>query len=112
MNIVHDCDYPVDNSTMDLWIVITIPLVSALTGLITTGVVMAVGGLGVLRSLNRRLLLVEERIEDTDTRITKEVKRRASDAAVEAKRTSAEQMATNYMAQKKPQEFDRPKVVG
>jgi len=82
---------------MEAWTLVAIPVVSALTGLITAGVVMAVGGLGVLRALHRRLLLAEERIEDTDSRITREVKRRASIAAQDAKRTSPEQEAAAYL---------------
>jgi len=97
---------------MEVWLIIAIPVVSALTGLITTGVVMMVGGLGVLQSFNRRLILVEERIEDTDTRITREVKRRAADKAVEVKRTSPEQMAKDYMAGAPTPATQRPKVVG
>lgn len=97
---------------MDVWMLIAIPVVSALTGLITTGVVMALGGMGVMQSLHRRLILVEERIEDTDTRITREVKRRAAGAAVEAKKTSPEQQAKDFMAATPPPTDLRPKIVG
>lgn len=96
---------------MDVWSFIAIPLVGALTALITTGIVMTVGGMGVLSSLNRRLHLLEEQIEHTDTRITKEVKRRAADAAVEAKRDSPEKQAADYLSKAGTSRSARPKVV-
>lgn len=96
---------------MEVWQFIAIPLVSALTGLITTGIVMTVGGMGVLSNLSRRLHLLEEQIEHTDERITKEVKRRAADAAVEAKRTSPEQQARDHLAKQGTAAVSRPKVV-
>jgi len=82
---------------MEVWLIVAIPVVSALTGVLTAGLVMVIGGAGVLRALHRRLLSVEDRIEDTDTRITREVKRRAADKAVEAKRTTPEREAAEYL---------------
>jgi len=98
---------------MDVWIVIAIPVVSALTGLITTGIVMTVGGLGVLKNLSKMQELLGERIEEIDARITTEVKRRASLAAQDAKRTSPEQMAKDHLKEHNaPSRHARPKVVG
>lgn len=97
---------------MEVWFLIAIPVVSALTGLITTGVVMLVGGVGVLRHLNKRLMLLEDGMEDTNTRITKEVKRRAGEAGVAAKKGSAEQQAEEHLRNlSSRQPAGRPKVV-
>lgn len=60
-------------------------VVQVLSGVLTAGLILIIGGAGVLRALHRRLLLVEDRIEDTDKRITTEVKRRASLKALEAR---------------------------
>lgn len=68
-----------------LWISIAVLVVSVLSGALTAGIVMAIGGLGVIRGLHRRLSLTEERVEDVNTRITTEVKKRAAGMAVEAK---------------------------
>lgn len=76
-------------------------VVSVLSGVLTAGLILIVGGAGVLRSLHRRLLLVEERIEDTDTRITTEVKRRASKAALDARNDtpkSPQDLAKEHLA--------------
>lgn len=97
---------------MDTWLYLAIPAISALTGLITAGVVMAVGGVGVLRALHRRLILVEERIEDTDTRITREVKRRAADAAVEARKADPKEQAIEHLARNPARASGKPSIVG
>ena len=96
---------------MDTWLIVAIPVVSALTGLITTGVVMSVGGLGVLSTFNRRLKLAEERIEDTNTRITKEVKTRAGMAALEARKNSPQKQAEEYLANPPQKAEGKPSVL-
>ena len=68
-----------------LWTALAALVLSVLSGALTAGIVMTIGGVGVLRSMHRRLVLAEERIEDVDTRITSEVKKRAAGIAVEAK---------------------------
>ena len=68
-----------------LWTALAALVLSVLSGALTAGIVMTIGGVGVLRSMHRRLVLAEERIEDVDTRITSEVKKRAAGRAVEAK---------------------------
>ena len=68
-----------------LWVSIAVLVVSVLSGALTAGIVMAIGGLGAVRGLHRRLSLTEERVEDVNTRITTEVKKRAAGLAVEAK---------------------------
>lgn len=60
-------------------------LVSILSGVLTAGLVMVIGGVGVIRALHRRLVLAEDRIEDANDRITTEVKRRAAKAALAAR---------------------------
>ena len=60
-------------------------VVNVLSGVLTAGLILLVGGAGVLRALHRRLLLVEDRVEDTDSRITTEIKRRAALKALEAR---------------------------
>lgn len=80
-------------------------VVSVLSGTLTAGLILLVGGAGVLRQLHRRLLLVEERIEDTDERITKEVKRRAANKALEARDAapkSPEVLAKEHLASAGP----------
>ena len=68
-----------------LWTALAALVLSVLSGALTAGIVMTIGGVGVLRSMHRRLVLAEERIEDVDTRITSEVKKRAAGMALEAK---------------------------
>ena len=68
-----------------LWTSLAALVLSVLSGALTAGIVMTIGGVGVLRSMHRRLVLAEERIEDVDTRITSEVKKRAAGMALEAK---------------------------
>lgn len=68
-----------------LWTALAALVISVLSGVLTAGIVMTIGGVGVLRALHRRLVLTEERIEDVDTRITSEVKKRAAGVALEAK---------------------------
>lgn len=71
---------------MEIYLIIFANLVvSVLSGVLTAGLILLVGGAGVLRSLHRRILLVEDRVEDTDNRITTEVKRRAALKGVEAR---------------------------
>jgi len=84
---------------MEGWFLAAIPLVSALSGVLTVGAIAALGGLGALRVLHRRIVLVEERIEDTDERITREVKRRAADKGVEARKSSPEAQAAAHLAE-------------
>ena len=68
-----------------VWISLAVMVVSVMSGAITAGIVMAIGGLGVIRGLQRSVSLTEERIEDVNSRITTEVKKRAAGMAVEAK---------------------------
>lgn len=64
---------------------------------------MMIGGVGVLRGLSGRLVNVENRIEDVDQRVTTEVKKRASQAGVEARQKLSESevkaLAMNTLAQ-------------
>lgn len=86
--------------------------VTALSGVLTAGLVMVLGGLGALREFHRRLRGLENALEDTDNRITKEVKRRASDAALEARKANPKTQAEEYMAAQPASARKRPTVVG
>lgn len=68
-----------------MWISLAVMVISVLSGAVTAGIVMAIGGLGVIRGLQRSVNLTEERIEDVNSRITTEVKKRAAGMAVDAK---------------------------
>ena len=68
-----------------IWISLAVMVISVLSGAVTAGIVMAIGGLGVIRGLQRSVGLTEERIEDVNSRITTEVKKRAAGMAVDAK---------------------------
>lgn len=94
-----------------IWISLAVLVVSVLSGALTAGVVMAIGGMGVLRAMHRRLVLAEERIEDTDDRISREVKRRAADKGVEARKTSAKAQAEEYLRDKPTPALGKPSVV-
>lgn len=63
---------------------------------------MLIGGVGGLSALARKLTLAEQRVEDLDTRITKEVKTRAANAAVEARKAagSPKRIAEEWLAEK------------
>lgn len=83
----------------DFWSLLAIQAVAILSGVVTACLVLAIGGLGGIRALSRRLILAEERVEDTDQRITREVKRRAADAAVEARKASPKEQAEKFLAE-------------
>lgn len=94
-----------------IWISLAVLVVSVLSGALTAGLVMAIGGAGVLRAMHRRLVLAEERIEDTDDRISREVKRRAADKGVEARKVSAKEQAEAYLSQVPVAPTGKPSVI-
>lgn len=99
---------------MEGWFLAAIPLVSVLSGVLTVGAIAALGGLGVIRALHRRIVLVEERIEDTDQRITREVKRRAADKALDSRQSSPKAQAEAYIAthpDQGPQPGQKPSII-
>lgn len=74
---------------MDIWSILAIQLIALVGGAITGAVALALGGAGSLRVISSRLNLLEEAVEHTDDRVTKEVKTRAGLAAAEKRRSAA-----------------------
>lgn len=97
---------------MSIWLLLGHFAVSALFGLLFAGACVVIGGVGGLSALARRINLAEQRVEDVDARITKEVKTRAALAAVEKRKeaTSAKDQAEEYMRQNQQPATGRPKV--
>ena len=94
------------------WYLLAIQAIAILSGVVTACLVLAIGGVGGIRALTRRLILAEERIEDTDARITKEVKRRAADAALGARKGTPKEQAEEFLAKNPPaQPAARPTIV-
>lgn len=101
-------------SMPDFWLFLALQLVAVLSGAATAVVVLLVGGVGGHLALSRRLVNVEDRQDDLDTKLTTEVKRRAAGAAVasrEAKKTVEEEAAELLAAQKGGRTMTRPRVV-
>ena len=109
---------------MDFWLAFAIFGLSITGGAITGAVSLVLGGAGSVRVLARRLETLEGRQDDTSTRLTKEVRRRAGDNAsdarrshgtdasviADAKRVLAEHEAANP-PQRAPQGRKRPSVI-
>jgi len=70
----------------DFWQMVTFVGLSVASGWITAILCMVLWGVGGLRSLGKRLTAVEDEADQANKRITKEVKARASDAGVAARR--------------------------
>jgi len=101
---------------MDIWSILALQVVALLGGALTGGAALVLGGAGSMRVLTRRMELLEELADHTAERITSEVKKRASQAAVEKreKAASVEQQAAEILdAAKKPlsSPAKRPSVV-
>lgn len=99
---------------MEIWSFIGYLVVSVLAGTVTAGIALLIGGVGGLSHAVRRINLLEHKIDDTDTRITKEVKTRAALKAVEAKaeQRTAKQIAEEHLANVPAESHGRPKVIG
>jgi len=99
---------------MDVWLFLAFQVVAVLSGAVTAGVCLAIGGLGGLRALQRRVVLSEHRVEDVDERISREVKTRAGQAGVEARKGTAKQIAEAHQADNpaQPVKGIKPSVVG
>jgi len=97
---------------MEIWSQLGFSVVAILTGVVTAGLAVLIGGVGGLAHVVRRINLLEQRVDDTDGRITKEVKTRAGLAAVAAKAESrsAKQIAEEHLANSPGDSGDRPKV--
>lgn len=97
-----------------LWSLVAVFVLSLLSGALTGGVALLIGGYGGILALARRLTIAEQRVEDTDQRITREVKRRAADAGVAARVTDPKKIAEAHLATLQPpapEEGTRPSVV-
>lgn len=77
----------------DIWTLLAYQLVAILSGVATAGLSLVLGGLGGQFALARRLAVLEDRADDLDVKITREVKRRAADAATAA-RSNAKSVET------------------
>lgn len=71
---------------MDLWSALVIFLVALAGGALIGGAALALGGVGSLRALLRRLDTLEGRQDDLSDKMTIEVKRRAGMAGVQARK--------------------------
>jgi len=98
---------------MDIWALLGYLVVSVLAGAFTAGLAVMIGGLGGLSAAVRRIVLVEQRVEDVDGRITKEVKTRAALKAVEAKadQRTAKQIAEEHLANAPAESQGRPSIL-
>lgn len=83
---------------MEIWSLLGFLTVSALSGIFTGAACVIIGGVGGLSAAVRRINLAEQRIEDVDQRITREVKTRAALTAVEKRKeaNSAKEIAEMY----------------
>jgi len=70
---------------MEIWSLLAFQLVAVLSGVVTAGLVMVIGGVGGHLALSRRLNVTEDRVEDVDAKIDREIKRRAADAATKSR---------------------------
>ena len=82
----------------DTWLFFAFLLVAVLSGAATGVLSLLIGGVGGQWALTRRVKLTEERLEDVNDRITKEVKRRAGEAGVEARAKSPKKLAEEHLA--------------
>jgi len=70
---------------MEIWSLLAFQLVAVLSGVVTAGLVLVIGGVGGHLALSRRLNVAEDRVEDVDAKIDREIKRRAADAATRSR---------------------------
>ena len=75
---------------VDPWLVIGYLLISFIGGAVTGAIALIIGGAGSLRVLAKRLNVLEERQDDLEDNLGREVKKRASAKGVEARRTTKE----------------------
>jgi len=104
------------SSGMDVGLVLVQLLVSAGTGLIVAGTILALGGMGVLRTFSLRLARTEDEVERLTGRFERKAKTEASIAGV-ARRTTDRELkdeAAQMLAQRNraPAATERPRVVG
>ena len=98
---------------MTIWELLGYLMVSIGSGVVTGAACVVIGGVGGLSVVIRRINLLEQKLDDTDSRITREVKTRASHAAVDAKaeQRTAKQIAEEHLANKPAESGGRPTVV-
>jgi len=75
---------------LNIWTLIGFVVISFVGGIVTGAVALFLGGAGSLRVLAKRLNVLEERQDDLDDRMVREVKARAGKKGVEVRRTAAE----------------------
>ena len=75
---------------VDPWLVIGYLLIAFMGGAVTGAIALIIGGAGSLRVLAKRLNLLEERQDELEDGLGREVKKRASAKGVEARRTTKE----------------------
>lgn len=98
---------------VDWSLIAAVLLVSLIGGAITGAVSLAIGGMGVLRGLGRRVADIESTTERTNERITKEVRVRSA-AETNTKRTDAtvKAEAEQMLASTPATGSKRPSVLG
>ena len=84
---------------MDIWSILAIQAVALLGGAITGALALFLGGAGSVRVITTRLNLLEEAVDHTDSRLTKEVKSRAGQVAADKRQRTAtvEEQAQEYL---------------
>jgi hypothetical protein len=73
-----------------LWLVTGFFVISLIGGMIVGAVALFLGGAGSLRVLAKRLNVLEERQDDLEDNLIREVKKRASAKGVEARKSTKE----------------------
>jgi len=107
---------------VDPWLVIGYLLIAFIGGAVTGAIALILGGAGSLRVLAKRLNILEERQDDLEDNLGREVKKRASRKGVEARRTAKEveeeaqqvlRLVDNPIGlPSNPQRSQRPSTVG
>jgi len=98
---------------ISVWWVVGLLVLSALSGVVTAGVMILLGVQGVMVALTKRLEIAEISVENLDRRLTTEVKARAAVKAVEARveRKSVEDEArVRLAAESAPTKPGRPSI--
>lgn len=106
---------------LNLWTLIGFVVISFVGGIVTGAVALFLGGAGSLRVLAKRLSVLEEREDELEDRLVREVKARAGKKGVEVRRTAAEAEAEAQEAlrlvehpigaQRNPSRSKRPSVI-
>jgi len=89
-----------------IWPLLAFQLISMISGVVTACLVLLVGGVGGTLALARRLEALEGTSSDTSRRLEREIKRRAGEIGVEARkgRAALEAEAAAIVAETRPTE--------